>query len=161
MSGPQEERLSEWSKEADSTPLVEWKQHRNRISTRLGIGEYLQKSPKNEEEDDNDNINELLVTSSSSYDNNILSDHDSMEDTPINISFSASSPYTAIHNNTSDKNHFQLLARNHELEDALDTSQEHIELLSEQLSSTNNNNKTSNHIILKLKDQYQQLEGTY
>ena len=76
MSGPQEERLSEWSKEADSTPLVEWKQHRNRISTRLGIGEYLQKSPKNEEEDDNDNINELLVTSSSSYDNNILSDHE-------------------------------------------------------------------------------------
>ena len=143
-----------------SSPLLEWKNHRNRLSTRLGI--TLQKSPKNENEEEIDgsmsNSNEdntgavapLLASSS----NTSLADHDSMEDVPIDISFSSSH-----HTILPEKNHFQLLARNHELEDALDTSHEHIEMLSQQLSSTSNSNKASNHIIVKLKEQYQQLEG--
>lgn len=138
-----------------SSPLLEWKSHRNRLSTRLGI--TLQASPKNENEDgmsssNDDNAGAVAQLLASS--NNSLPDHDSMEDAPIDISFSSSH-----HTILPEKNHFQLLARNHELEDALDTSHEHIEMLSEQLSSTSNNNKTSNHIIVKLKEQYQQLEG--
>ena len=126
------------------TPLVEWKEHRNRISDRLGLD--LKRSPVEQENADphaSDSIFPELA--------------ESMGGLPLDLSSSGESPNPGARQ-TMGQNHFQLLARNRELENALDTSHEHIELLADQLSSSSHKNDTSNHIILKWKESYRQLE---
>ena len=129
------------------TPLVEWKEHRNRISDRLGLD--LKRSPVEQEDaDDSDpQAGESIFAELAG----------SMGGLPLDLSSSGESSKPGDRQRTA-QNHFQLLARNRELENALDTSHEHIELLADQLSSSSHKNDTSNHIILKWKESYRQLE---